>query len=514
MNEIVNEDFESKPDVSESNEQDVVIPNQEIEILDQESAPVKSENDKPAIRAYPVVAWCLIVLCCCFLIANVVAFRQREQAKGFTKANLLQPTIVGKLLAAFKENPKSFLMDDEQLLEMADELNQGPVEQRLCSAILINEIVGHEKALERLEVVRQAATDAQLEYNQKQTQLEDVLQRLFNDYGADEWAAPSVTLTERLFIEEELGWLGKLVLNPEGRFPPDERTALLEQARQLTMGAGAFAMAFVASLIIGGGLLVLALLLLFTGQLRSRVASHSRFGGIYVETFACWLILFIVAGFLFRGIPVVGSVLFPIVAIGFPMLALGWPALRGVPWLALRDEIGFRIGNPVKEVAMGFLAYLCLVPILALGALIFFLASAASAGADQKDSFAAEAVSHPVVNEAVSDNYLLAMFSIFMTAVVLAPLVEELMFRGFLYQHLRAASGRWSLAASITFSAVFNSLVFAAIHPQGLAGIPALMGLAIGFSLTREWRGTIIAPMVMHAMNNFSVTVMLALAAS
>ena len=38
-----------------------------------------------------------------------------------------------------------------------------------------------------------------------------------------------------------------------------------------------------------------------------------------------------------------------------------------------------------------------------------------------------------------------------------------------------------------------------------------LATLAIGFSLAREWRGSLIAPMVMHAINNTTITCLLIL---
>jgi membrane protease YdiL (CAAX protease family) len=45
-------------------------------------------------------------------------------------------------------------------------------------------------------------------------------------------------------------------------------------------------------------------------------------------------------------------------------------------------------------------------------------------------------------------------------------------------------------------------VIFAAIHPQGLLFVPALGGLAVGFCLYREMRGSLIAPMVAHGINN------------
>ena len=39
-------------------------------------------------------------------------------------------------------------------------------------------------------------------------------------------------------------------------------------------------------------------------------------------------------------------------------------------------------------------------------------------------------------------------------------------------------------------------------HPQNPLAFPVLMGLAFGFGLTREWRGSLAPCMVMHALHN------------
>ena len=50
---------------------------------------------------------------------------------------------------------------------------------------------------------------------------------------------------------------------------------------------------------------------------------------------------------------------------------------------------------------------------------------------------------------------------------------------------------------------------FAAIHPQGWVAMPALMGLATGMTLVREWRGTLVPSMVIHGLSNALVMSML-----
>jgi membrane protease YdiL (CAAX protease family) len=76
-----------------------------------------------------------------------------------------------------------------------------------------------------------------------------------------------------------------------------------------------------------------------------------------------------------------------------------------------------------------------------------------------------------------------------------APLFEELFFRGALQRYFR---GRLQFLAS----ALLTGLIFAALHPQGVFAIPALAGIGVGFSLLREWRDSLIAPMTAHAINN------------
>jgi membrane protease YdiL (CAAX protease family) len=53
--------------------------------------------------------------------------------------------------------------------------------------------------------------------------------------------------------------------------------------------------------------------------------------------------------------------------------------------------------------------------------------------------------------------------------------------------------------------------VFAVVHPQGLIAVPVLMGLALGFTLAREWRGSLVPGMVAHSLNNGLVTLLILL---
>lgn len=79
-------------------------------------------------------------------------------------------------------------------------------------------------------------------------------------------------------------------------------------------------------------------------------------------------------------------------------------------------------------------------------------------------------------------------------AVAIAPLVEEFVFRFFIYGVLRRYLGRFvGLAA--------NSLLFAAVHAHLPSAAP-LFVLGLCFTLAYEWSGSILVAMTMHALFN------------
>jgi membrane protease YdiL (CAAX protease family) len=116
--------------------------------------------------------------------------------------------------------------------------------------------------------------------------------------------------------------------------------------------------------------------------------------------------------------------------------------------------------------------------------------------------------SHPVVGLALNADAWTWLQILFVAAVA-APVVEEVMFRGVLYRHLREASGRLGWAGSVLVSAAATGFVFAIIHPQGVLGVPVLMALAVAFALLREWRESLVPAIVAHGINNAVVTCVL-----
>jgi membrane protease YdiL (CAAX protease family) len=144
------------------------------------------------------------------------------------------------------------------------------------------------------------------------------------------------------------------------------------------------------------------------------------------------------------------------------------------------------------EPVIGIGGYLAGLPIVAVGVimtLVLFLIQQLFAGEGQIFD-PAGGPAHPIVKELVDSNWWVRGQLLFLGSVA-APIVEETMFRGVLYRHLRGATAKTGALWSITISTLVNSFIFAVIHPQGWIAVPALMSLAIAFSLAREWRGSL-----------------------
>jgi membrane protease YdiL (CAAX protease family) len=80
-------------------------------------------------------------------------------------------------------------------------------------------------------------------------------------------------------------------------------------------------------------------------------------------------------------------------------------------------------------------------------------------------------------------------------AIVMAPLVEELFYRGLLYNMLRTRL-HWILAAPV------QGLIFGLLHPFDLANSVAVAVIGMLLALFYEWRKTLLASIILHAFIN------------
>lgn len=91
-----------------------------------------------------------------------------------------------------------------------------------------------------------------------------------------------------------------------------------------------------------------------------------------------------------------------------------------------------------------------------------------------------------------------------LAAVVIAPLVEELTFRGFVYGVIKRYTDGF-------FAALCSSLLFAVVHCHVGSLFPLAL-LAIILCAAYELTGSLLAPMLMHALFNLTSLLLLVLA--
>jgi membrane protease YdiL (CAAX protease family) len=157
-------------------------------------------------------------------------------------------------------------------------------------------------------------------------------------------------------------------------------------------------------------------------------------------------------------------------------------ALRAELPVVRADVPRATLGRTLVVVAIGIAA--ALLGSMALGAIVELLGAPVS---EQASLLEVVAAWHDG-----SDR--LSMIVLGMSAVVLAPIVEECLFRGLLFVRLRRHVSRG-------FAYGASALAFAAIHGN-LAGLVVYVWLGLVFAMTVERTGRTTAAIVVHAGNN------------
>jgi membrane protease YdiL (CAAX protease family) len=179
-----------------------------------------------------------------------------------------------------------------------------------------------------------------------------------------------------------------------------------------------------------------------------------------------------------------------------------WFLKSRIPGSTLTEVTSFNLktlgGRYWKAFVAGFLGYICAIALTALYLQVFPINGAPHDPAAE-------------LGRTLSGGALV-LFAV--STMFLAPLLEEIVFRGFFFNMLRS-SFRNRLPAGIgDFSAVVVSgAIFAAVHGT-LTGFPMLF--IIGMVLAEVYRrtGSLHASIAMHFINNTVVTVMLILSLS
>jgi membrane protease YdiL (CAAX protease family) len=472
--------------------------------------PAKSTSEdnsgRVARRGHPILAW-LVILGLVGVILWRHAVVSTEQSGAVDSAVALVST---QAEARYLVGAASFNLPGagkELLYEHAKEkMDRGSYSQRLRFAVLAGELAGPPEALEALEQLEGDRHAGKVTARPVSIEAAKKLKHLYAGYKK-EAVKPILPESDQEWLRQRMGWFGDLALAPEGG-DEDLRAHVLVAARRTFIGMLVVALMALGALPVGGFLLLLLIFLVCLGRLRGGLVCGSGHGGIYAETFALYMVLYLALGLLARFLGLGGGdsslALSGLVAL-LTLVVLGWPVLRGVPWRRVREDVGLTLGErPFVQGLCGPACYLCALPLLVVGlAIVYVLMLLQKRLGGEPTS-----PSHPIVSAGLSPSVWLWV-QVFVVACIIAPLVEEIMFRGILYRHLREATCRWGRWLSIAASVLVSSFVFAVIHPQGWLGVPVLMALAIAFALAREWRQSLLPPMIAHGLNNGVSTLLL-----
>lgn len=494
-----------------------------IDSFTPETRPTNTKPERGLPRGLTGVAWTLIALSIIGLLTLTALIPEEAEIDRKDPIGLTVLKLQARMLVGLKV---SGLDTTGQAATSLKELNTGTIGQRLRVAAATAEVTDPAAGLEVLETLRNAVGGQdEVTFTEEESRALELLEALLETEASTQPAGLALEPADRAFLVEQLDWFGELALvrvddanaTPAGTSAPSmpDRDTVLAPAIRVAVILMVGVVLGIGAGLVGLGVLITLVVMAAMGRLRSGIRTDGPHFGVYAETFFIWFLLFFgmnnAAALLPWGLG--GTVL----AFFGSMIALGYPVIRGIPWQRVRQDIGLTTGrSPMVEPLLGPVGYAICLPLLAVGLMmtlvLISITGAFSMGQDV-DTYLGPTggPAHPII-QMIEGGDALGILLVFIVASVAAPIVEETFFRGVLYAHLRGVSRRLAPWISIAVATLVNSFIFAVIHPQGFVAIPALMSLAIGMTILREWRGTLIPSMLIHGISNGLVMGMMTIA--
>ena len=327
----------------------------------------------------------------------------------------------------------------------------------------------------------------------------DILRRLYTE-GAD-----ALSEDQSAQLKARYGYIGHVALTHGKPSSDPVRKALTDQFMSLALFLVLVALVILLGPLIGIVLLILGMVWFFSGKLKMRARVPTPGGSVYLETYALFVgcfCLMAVGTFVVSNSRYPEFAAFSLLVQWLLLLTVFWALLRGTSGSDWRQAIGWHTGEGLfKEIGCGIVGYLASVPIYIVGVIITAIllvlkeiwATQANGGVPPEP----EPMVNPVFDMIARGDLFILLF-LFVLATTWAPIVEESIFRGALYRHLRGRM-HW------VFSALLTAVLFAFMHDYGPLMVAPLIALGFSFAFMREWRGSIIAPMTAHFIHNFTL---------
>ncbi len=488
------------------------------------SLPQESPQEELARRRPPgglfgwseILCWGLIVTLAGFIWVSTVVEQLSPQPSAGSdaaqnKGHLMQLQLNGKFLVAGQELGNADLFGH---FDPAQTAQHGSLLERYGGAILVAEMDSSQRALQLLNAIDSAVERHGYQPTEMETRVRSILGDIFSQRARmrvfDNRTIPE---DDRAFLIQQLGWLGKVALAPVGSPDFALRQEVNRAAKYAVFGVAGVGLLFVLIVLVGLVLAIIAVVLAAMGRMRSGTTDWSGGGLIYLETFTIWFFVFFGMQFGLGASGVSQAQVFSLLPFVFfgSLVVLVWPLLRGRTWRQIVNDLGMAGPRRPLQVLWGIPSYCAVAPAVVAAAIVNVLIAGAimsmvgSSGGEFEPS---QGVGHPLQDELAGAGSW-AWWGAIISMCLAAPIVEEVFFRGVFYRYLRDRFVRWRRWLAVAGAALINSVIFAAIHPQGIMGILLLTTLAMGLTLVREWRGSLYPSIMMHAINNSLVAVLM-----
>lgn len=341
----------------------------------------------------------------------------------------------------------------------------------------------------------------------------ETLRRVWESGGDP--SAPGPDQAQIDALKKRHGWFAEMALSWNDPNAPVRTAAASDGKKLLVLMFGLFGLVGLALLV--GLVLLITGLILSTGKSWSwrfrpgapgddwpneagQVGSDPRPGaGVWLETVAVFLASFLALKLVGMALEhVYANATLPswlpwvsILGQWLCLLAIFWPLARGMDWPRWKREIGWHRGRGAgHEVLAGVGGYLAGLPIYFGMALIMVLVMLVVSMFTKTQPMPANKVV-----DLVEGGSPLALLAVFLLATIWAPIVEESIFRGALYGHLRRR-------VPLLLAAVGSAAVFAMLHGYLVMQLFIVGTLGFWFAVVREWRGSLIACATGHFIHN------------
>lgn len=151
-------------------------------------------------------------------------------------------------------------------------------------------------------------------------------------------------------------------------------------------------------------------------------------------------------------------------------------------------SLGISLKNFFRNICYGITGYVATVPILVSALIVIMAVTKIIHYVPERQ---------PIVDVFLKEKGMSFLIYTSLFAAIVGPVIEELFFRGFIYNALKRYAGTIA-------SAIITAAIFSALHTN-IVGFLPIMILGLLLAYLYEKTGTLVAPITVHIIHNFTM---------